>query len=254
MAGCGGGAALLHPAHVLPAGRVSAGAGAGGQFVLDERARSVPSGSPEQQFLQSAGASLSLSPGLSPWVGARAGITGNNEAGVTYTGRTLRVDGRHAFGKDAVTASIGAGASAVLSHPGARAPSAEDAGRFANEVDQTTAPGFGFDVPALVGWRSTPAVAQVWAGARGGMERVSADLSLRATGSASVTATRWYGGALVGFAVGVDPLWVALELDIAYQSVSLGADFPAASGEPEHRGATLTGVTLSPAAALVGKF
>jgi hypothetical protein len=255
-AGCGGGAALLHPAHVLAPGGVAAGAGVGGQIVVDERGGVTPS--PEHRFLERAASSVAFAPGISPWLGARVGIAGHNEAGLTYTGRTLRLEGRHAFGGDAAIAtSIGAAASAVLSRPGSAAPEAASAGRFEGTADETTAAGFGFDVPALIGWRSTASIVEVWAGARAGMERVTGNLPLlpaASSATADLTAIRWYGGGLLGFAVGIRPIWVAFELDVAYQHLSARASFPGAVGSPEHDDGTVTGVTVAPAGALIGKF
>ena len=55
-----------------------------------------------------------LGPGISPWVSARVGLPHANEAGLTYTGRSLRLDGRHAFSLGGAWAlSLGLGASAV---------------------------------------------------------------------------------------------------------------------------------------------
>jgi hypothetical protein len=259
LPGCGGGAALLHPARVLGPGNVAAGAGVGGQFVVDQSAPTAPS--PEQQFLERAASSFAFSPGLSPWVGASVGIAGQNEAGLTYTGRSLRLEGRHSFGSDAVTTSIGAGASAVLSHPGSAGPTAPMAGRFEGTVDDATAAGFGFDAPALIGWRSTASIVEVWAGVRAGMERVSGDVALGGASphaSADLTATRWYGGGLLGFAVGFRPVWVAFEVDVAYQHLSARASFPggggAATAAPGQDTGTVTGVTAAPAGALIVKF
>ena len=103
---------------------------------------------------------------------------------------------------------------------GAHGADRQRPGRFPAAV------GFGFDVPVIVGWRSTASVVQVWAGGRGGVERSAAGIALTdGTDAATLTATRWYGGGLVGFAVGLQPLWVAFELDAAYQAVSVGTDF-----------------------------
>jgi hypothetical protein len=119
--------------------------------------------------------------------------------------------------------------------------------------------GFGVDIPVLIGWRSTASVVQAWAGARAGMEHVRGDLPLLPIGgdgspSASVGATRWYGGGLIGMAIGLPPFMVALELDVAYQAASATASFPGGGGPPPERSGTVTGVTLAPAGAIVGKF
>jgi hypothetical protein len=72
--------------------------------------------------------------------------------------------------------------------------------------------------------------------------------------NASVDANRWYAGGLVGFAVGFRPFWIALELDVAYQSVSGSATFPEGSADPVERSAKATGLTLAPTGAVIGKF
>jgi hypothetical protein len=266
-ASCGGGAPLLHPAHTLPAGHVSAGAGVSGQFVFrnaDEPPAAGPprpAGDLEQQRVEEAVARATLSPGIAPWVAVRGGLGARTEAGITYTGRTVRADARHAFGGDQVAVSVGAGASGVFvrspGHDETEAPP-PPAGRIPQAHD-LEANGFGFDVPILVGWRSTASVIQVWAGARGGVERVTGDLPLVPAGgapspSASVTATRWWGGGLVGAAVGLPPLMVAVELDVAYHSASASATFPGAGGPPPSRDVTMNALTVAPAGAIIGKF
>ncbi len=246
---------MLHPAHVLPPGTVAGGAGMSGQFVTAART-STRVADPEQAFVEQAATHASLTSGVAPFVSARAGIQGNNEGGLTYTGRTVRVDARHAFGTDTLAFSVGAGASAVFLGPGSHSTdTGETAGRLTGDASDSSASGFGFDIPVLVGWRSSPAVVQAWAGARVGMERARAAFPLTTgTDSASVTGTRWYGGGLVGFAVGLEPVWAAFELEAAYQTVQVGADFPGGSGTPGHRDATLSAVTIVPAGALVGRF
>jgi len=276
LAACGGAGPLLHPAHVLPLGRVSAGVGASGQFVFGGGESSVdrvsvPPGSPvassnaERVYLEGAVSRAALAPGVAPWAGARAGLGGSNEGGLTYTGRAARIDARHAFGDDTVAVSLGVGASAVLMHPGSNSDlpppgSAVPAGRFSGRSDDIAATGWGFDVPVIVGWRSSASIVEAWAGVRAGVERVAGDLetqsSVGAQGRASVTAFRKYGGGLVGAAIGLKPFAVALELDVAYQGVSGTATFPAsAGGVPEsHVDGTLSGVTLAPSGAIIGKF
>jgi hypothetical protein len=259
IAGCGGGAPLLHPAHVLPSGNVSAGAGLSGQFAFR---RDPGAGPPEQHAFEDAVARASLSPGVAPWVGLRAGLGGRFEAGLTYTGRSVRADARRAFGRDAVAVSVGAAASAVFSDPqdhvenGTAPPPMQ--GRLPPGGGDLRATGYGFDVPVLLGWRSTASVVQGWVGARGGVERIDGDLpSPPPMGPASLvsfSATRWYGGGLVGAAVGLWPVTVAVELDVTYQGVSGNATFPVPAGAPRQRDGSVSGITLAPAGAIIGKF
>jgi len=46
---------------------------------------------------------------------------------------------------------------------------------------------------------------------------------------------------------------VAVELDVAYQSTTASGRFPGPGG-PGRRDGTLSGVTLAPAGAIIGKF
>jgi hypothetical protein len=269
LSGCGGGGALLHPAHALPTSNVTMGAGVQGNFVLgdaDDRiagARAaVASGgavsSPEEELAYAEGAiaHVLFAPGLSPWVGARAGIGYDTEAGLTYTGRSARIDARHAFEAEQVALSAGLGLSGVLSRRGTTTdddPTARD--QAVPGLDATALSGWGADVPILFGWRSDPELVQVWAGLRGGYERVLGDVILRVDPdpateeSASFDASRWYGAAIVGTMVAIDPVWVAVELDTA---------FGRAEGELAIGGSTLTGkstaLSLSPAAAIGARF
>jgi len=158
--------------------------------------------------------------------------------------------------------SIGAGASAVLFHVGSDTTPGENqqvtAGRFAGTTNEFSAGGFGFDLPILVGWRSAASVVQAWAGVRAGFERVAGDLPISASvaenAESRLRANRFWGGGLVGAAIGLEPFWVALELDVAYSSISASASFPPAAGTPAERDASLTGWSLAPTGAIIGKF
>src|SRR5262245_20416791 len=129
LAGCGGGAALLHPAQTLPAHDVSVGAVVSGQFgssnVTDsiDRGRSAAGQSlsvPENANAYARGvlADALLSPGATPWVAARVGLPENTEAGLTYTGQSLRIDGGYALAlDDSWTLSLGLGLTGLLLTP-----------------------------------------------------------------------------------------------------------------------------------------
>jgi hypothetical protein len=261
--GCGGGAPLLHPAHVLPPGHVSTGAGVSGQFAFRSGEGAHGPGAPEQNAFENAIARAALSPGIAPWVGARAGLGAHFEAGLTYTGRSVRADARRAFGGDKVAVSVGAAASAVFSDPqdlvDEGAAPVQMGGRLPLSGGDLRATGYGFDVPVLVGWRSTASVVQGWIGARGGVEQLEGSLPLppdtvERAPYAPFSTTRWYGGGLVGAAVGLWPVTVALELDVAYQGVSGKASFPEQAGTPRQRDGSVSGLTLAPAGAIIGKF
>ncbi len=249
-AGCGGGAPLLHPAHVLRPGVVSFGGGVSGQVALRPVPRTTAATTPGPVTpVGSAGSAeneaglaseLAVAPAVAPWVAGRFGIEGNNEAGLTYTGRALRLDARHAFDLGATTISIGLGADALA----ARRPDAPGGGVY----------GGGFDVPLLLGWRSQSDVYCGWIGPRGGLEILRGhvlDSELGPIGGADAATsleaklTHGHVGGVVGARVGFRHVHVAVEIDAAYHRVSatLGA-----------RSATLDQVTLTPSGAIVATF
>lgn len=219
---CGGGAALMHPAHTLPAETVTAGAGVSQQFVLGEAGTAVetsPTIERERQVLRGAVAEALTRPGIAPWVGARAGVGGRCDAGLTYSGRTVRVDGRHAFEKENLALSLGIGGTSVLSQ--LRKDDEADG------VDTRGLWGWGLDLPIVAGYRSSASVIQTWIGARLGYEslggfvaiseRLFEDAPPGQTPEAELDADRFHAGGLVGLMVGVEPIWVGIELDVAYQ-------------------------------------
>jgi hypothetical protein len=262
---CGGGAALLHPAHPLPADGFTAGAGVSGQFTSGRVQREIDDAESvaEQPITDADTARIYLrglldealvAPGASPWVGARLGITDAQEAGITYTGRLVRVDARHAFVRDQLALSLGLGASAVLLSPESRAPGAPPANDV--ELDAT---GWGLDLPLLVGYRDSTGMFDIWAGARGGFERVRGDLRMmsadgNSTFRARATGQRWWGGLLAGVSAGVPPLSFRFELAVNYQKLSGSLE----SGDPPRLPATgdIEGHAWSyaPTAGILGKF
>jgi hypothetical protein len=164
----------------------------------------------------------SEAPGLAPWIGSRVGVGYGSDAGLSYTGRAVRLDARKAWIYGAWALSVGAGLGAVLS----RQTHADLGGETAGNIRTHAYTGFGWDVPVLVGWRSSPDVVQAWLGLRGGHERLGGALDYApddrdATAwSLDATARRWYVGPLVGISAGVEPVWVAFELAAAYEAVS----------------------------------
>lgn len=272
VAACGGGAATLYPAHTLAQNQITAGAGVSNNFSFDVGSRtstSVPptvatGADPEQVFFENAIHNALMTPGLAPWVGARVGLGGNNEAGLTYTGRSARLDARHAFVSDAFALSVGLGASGILIHPGSHAPPPDPAsvtlvGRFYDQESKLSAAGWGLELPLIAGWRSTGSVVSVWGGARGGVERLDGNMvvtnpSPDVPRETDIAGTRLWAGGLVGFAIGIRPIWIAIELDAAYQSMSASASFPAETPGPTERRSTFSGVTVAPTGAIIGKF
>jgi len=67
--------------------------------------------------------------------------------------------------------------------------------------------------------------------------------------ASSGDATRYWAGGLLGFAIGLHPIQVRAELDLAYESVSGNLDL--GEGEvPAH----VSGLSLTPAMAISAKF
>jgi len=274
-AGCGGGSALMHPAHALPPDRTTLGAGVSSQFVLGrgsdqiQAARTTMSDdtvlpSEEPAFVEGALAQALLAPGLAPWVGARAGLGFTSDAGVSYTGRSMRVDGRHAFESDSVAASIGLGGSYVMKRPGHDGPSDGPGGsdETVPGLDTGYVWGVGADLPILVGYRSQADLLQVWTGARFGYERLRGDVILRIDPALSseeleqdpLEAERFYALAVVGLALSVHPVSIVVELDAGYQRGEGSIRRPDGSSGLRSVGGTVEGVSVTPTAALVGRL
>ncbi len=273
--GCGGAVPLLHPAHTLPAGKVSMGGGVTAQFVAGKASSAIDSArhaggstggipqnsSAERDLVAGAIADKLTGPGLSPWLGARAGIGFTSDAGVTWSGRTVRIDGRHAFEGAHYALSVGLGLSGVLSQPGADKPGQTSrGGGDIPGVDSGGASGWGMDVPLLVGYRSTASLVQVWGGLRGGFEHVGGDFYLRTDldptieQTAPVSAQRWFAGGLVGVAIEVEPFWLGAELDVSYQALDGSLRLEDGASGTRSIGASLSGLTIGPGGALAARF
>jgi hypothetical protein len=201
--GCGGGVPLLHPAHVLPPGRVEVGAGTSGELALQTN---VTGSSATLQ-------ELAVSPGVAPWASGRVGIAGDNEAGLTYTGRALRVDGRHAFPIGGLALSVGLGGSAIVAHePG-------------HGFDASSVYGGGLDVPVLLGIRTRGDLYSLWIGPRGGFEVLRGRLAIANVGEPNedlvdAEATHGFIGGLIGFRTGFRHVHVSVEGSFAYHHAS----------------------------------
>lgn len=225
LVGCGGGAPLLHPAHVLSPGFVSFGAGASGRFVP----ASTSNGGSVEETVRRVG----MAPAVAPVVAARVGIAGSNEAGLTYAGRSTRVDARHAFRLDDLALSLGAGASVVL-------PSRPPGDPLSGDVY-----GGGLDVPLVLGWRSTGDLYAVWGGLRAGFEVLAGSVTEAGRSGTAFSARHVYGGGLLGLRAGFRHLHVAMELDVDYHHVS---------GSLGSTSGAIGGLALTPSGALVVSF
>ncbi len=247
------------------------GAGVSSQFVTGDadmriqEAReamgdgAVDSDAERERFVAGALAHSLLAPGLAPWVGARVGLGYSSEAGMTYTGRSVRIDGRYTLANKSLAASAGLGASGVLARPGSDPP--QEARGGSDEqipgLDVGGVSGVGFDVPLLVGWRSDASLFQLWMGGRGGYERLHGTAVIRIDpdptqeDEAPFEAERWYALGVLGLAATIHPVTVALELDAGYQSGKGSLQLVGASGARARHNGKLDGVTLTPGAAVI---
>jgi hypothetical protein len=257
--GCGGGLPLLHPAQVLAAGDVRAEAGFSGTVAVGDLsaalnnaqadaaanggAPSTPGSDPT--FAKGALVEAAVAPGLAPIGGARVGIGHGFEGGLVYTGRAFRADIRRAFNLSptwAISLELG-GMAALYGH--------QDGGALPN-VTLWQLHGWGADVPLLLGYQSDGGLYSFWVGARGGGEydQISdvtsepKDVTLGYP-PVGLTATRFWGGAVVGLAVGFRHVHVAMELDAAYSTIS---------GSYDQTQVTVSGFSLAPATALWWDF
>jgi hypothetical protein len=234
LLGCGAGAPLLHSAHVLHAGDVTAGAGLSGELALSQL--SVSAGSDPRGAGRMA--QLAAAPGIAPWVSGRFGITGSNEAGLTYTGRNLRVDVRHAFALGTAALSVGVGGSMIAAE------------RPGQDIAGSSIFGGGVDVPVLFGAHSKNDLYAFWVGPRAGFEALSGEVAMSqgqtdALVLSAVSARHFFGGFVVGVRGGFRHVHVAIEVDGAYHRA-----------DGSIRGAS-TGVglfALAPSAALLMSF
>jgi hypothetical protein len=256
LTSCGGGLPLLHPAKTLEGGEVRAAAGFSASVATGELADSIrgarseaaalgSNGGTDETYARGALALASIAPGLAPLVSARVGVGGQVEAGLIYTGRAVRADVRRSFDLSRHwSLSLGAGGSGVLyGHaPDETLPNL-DLGRLH---------GWGADAPALIGYASDSDLYRVWLGARGGWEHVDVG-EVRSVPNpaplgvlpATLSATRLWGGALAGLAIGFRHIHVAMEIDVGYCSVT--GDYAGIHTE-------LAGLTLSPGSAVWWTF
>lgn len=196
LLGCGGGLPLAHPAHVLPSGKVTAGAGVDATIVADPR---VPLSAPNARLQ-----SIAVGPAVAPWIGARVGLGGGFEGGIGASSRAVRIDGRRAFTfrERTLAFSAGAGVSAIL----ASAPSGEASGVL----------GGGVDVPLLFGWRSSADLYAAWIGPRLRAQIFDGRVS-DAAGSIPLEGRSVGVGGVAGLRAGLRHVFAVVEADVAYQ-------------------------------------
>jgi hypothetical protein len=243
---------LLHPARTLPAWEVRAAGGMSANFVPSSLGTALNAARAESPTPSTKGAITYptdvtyakgaliaglVSPGIAPYISARAGVGNQFELGLTYTGRAARIDLRRSWSWDKVSVSVGAGLSYLFY--------GDEGGASLPFIDLNSTQGFGADVPLLIGWESSARIFMAWAGVRGGFDHVGIsdtdEIQFPMTLPSELSATRLYGGGLVGLAAGFRHVHVGLEFDASYQTVT-GSFFST------H--ATVAGLTLVPAGAL----
>jgi hypothetical protein len=264
---CGGGGPLLHPAHTLPEGDVTFAAGTSGRFSLGglhraekdlDGAAAIPGGARTgtelRGFTNGTLTRVAVAPGVAPFLAARVGLGHHNEAGLAYTGRGARLDGRHAFEWPNLAISVGGAALGAFAAPNDQAnPPPPGSGKALRAFTLRSVGGYGFELPVLFGYRSDADVVTLWTGLRAGFERDAFSASIieapDTAASAEGKATRFWGGGLVGFSVGLAPIEVRVEVDAAYESVH----GELVTGETELTG-DVAGWSLTPAMAISAKF
>ena len=240
LAGCGAGVPLLHGAHALSPGKVTSGVGFSGVFTAGGLRDAVEAGrrydpvtGTNRDVATEYGAvAAAAGPAVAPFVGMRVGIAGDNEAGLSFTGRALRLDARHAFESGPFALSLGAGASRTIDSVKQSEGAAVQTGGGHTVI-------YGGDVPVLFGWRSDAGVVSLWAGARGGFEKIGQ------SGSPGTDLTHWSAGGLAGLAMGFRHVHVGLGLETAFHWVS---------GTYADQGVEVRGLTLTPCGALLLTF
>jgi hypothetical protein len=254
LGGCAGGLPLLHPARTLPLGDVRASGGFSGTVATGSMAGALHDAEAEPgagtvpadtTFARGALVAASIAPGLAPLVGARVGIGWRSEGGLAYSGRAVRADLRRSFDlSEHWSLSVGAGGSAALY--------GHQEGSSLPNLALNQLHGWGVDVPLLLGFESDGGLYMLWVGARGGWEQISindvtSEPKTVVLGSPPIPldATRFWGGGLVGFAVGFRHVHVAFELDASYMTVT---------GDYGGTHATVDGLVLAPGTALWWRF
>jgi hypothetical protein len=267
LSGCGAALPVLQPAQVLPSGHVEAAAGLSGQLGVGDVDERIAAGRDlgaagtaadrQEELLTASFLEAGVAPGLAPWVAAAVGLGSGNEAGLQYTGRSLRIGLRHAWTWDALALSVGAGGASVITRRNqAEVADTSSDGLTSSGVDWY-ARGFAADLPIVFGWQAPGRILGAWVGARMGFEALDGGLPFvqgASVADAPAQAHQWYGGGLIGASVGVAPLWVRLELSANYHDVRGEAVLDWSDVEPETLEIRTTAFTISPAAALIVEF
>jgi hypothetical protein len=227
------------------------GAGVSSQLALGNVDSNIAAGERENPggTAESIARRAFVAPGLSPWLAGRLGLGDGNEAGLGFTGRSLRVDGRHAFEFERYALSVGLGASSVLARR-TEGGSSQGEGIL----------GFGVDLPVVFGWQSRGDIVSLWVGARPGYERLGnfgpePDPTAQQPAATLADAYQITATGLVGLGVGMDPVWIALELAATQHWVQASEQIEDTAGGPDlELDAHFRAFSLAPAGALLVRF
>jgi len=223
---------------------------------VDKARAATAAGLPATSLSAAPAVAASLwSPGLFPWVSMRLGLGSENETGATYTGHRARIDARHAliFGHWAL--SLGLGAGLGLTHPSSEESNSTSTFGDSEPIsglDTSRTRSFAFDAPVILGWRSSADIARVWFGLRPSYEHAYGTLAFTSASTTSQTdfnANAMTLGGLFGLAMGLRPLFVAMELSVG-ESRARGS----MSGSPGGivgSSASVSAISLTPAAAVI---
>jgi hypothetical protein len=119
-------------------------------------------------------------------------------------------------------------------------------------LDTSGVRSFGVDVPVLVGWRSSADVARIWVGLKPTYEHGYGNIRL--TTQTSATNLDFASDALTvtgiaGFAVGVRPLFLALEMD--FGDTRAHGKLLNSTGTTGSNSASVAAYSFTPAAAII---
>ena len=254
----------MHPAQPLPPGVTSVSAGAGSHWIGGQARSEIDAaqsqwatsqGGPQSLTPSAALAAAQWTPGVFPWVSMRLGLGSQNEAGVAYTGQRARLDARHAIGRGRWAISLGLGATMGLMH--VRAVNGEGTSTFESSeslagLDTSGVRSVGVDLPFILGWCSAADVARLWLGLRPSYDHGFGDLILNTQNTPTTLEFRsdtLTVSALAGFAIGLRPLFVAMELgfgDAHAHGTLLNSPFVATTNS-----ASVSAYSFTPAAALI---
>lgn len=249
LTGCGGGVPLLHPAHVLPAGRTAFAVGVSDRFLLGDSKHAfedgvqptpgpVPQNDPRSA--RSALVALAEGPAIAAFAAARVGVPGSNEAGLSYSGQALRADFRHGFEWDSYALSAGLGLTGRFGHTSADQPA---------NTDLSGAHGLGVDLPILLGYRTDADLISVWGGVRGSFDHWSGSVTLDANPAFDLDGRRLSLGPIFGMSLGLPPFWISAEIEIDYARVTGSLDRSGSRYD-----AKIDGWSARPAGAFTARF